>query len=129
METLLNCIKNEVSSYQHYISKIKGAKKLKLINKITGLKSDDNCDQTVLFSAESELDAIVDQEVRLAVEKSPLFDHINNEKISPFFLKLSNSSNTGNRLSDILDNNGAVFERESDRHEFIVSYTVPKRNL
>ena len=50
METLLNCIKNEESSYQHYISKIKGAKKLKLINKIIGLKNDDNCDQTVLFS-------------------------------------------------------------------------------
>ena len=84
---------------------------------------------SLVFSAESELDAIVDQEVRLAVEKSPLFDHINNEKMSPLFLKLSKSSNTGNRLSDILDNNGAVFERESDRHEFIVSYTVPKRNL
>ena len=118
METLLNCIKHEVSIYQHFISKTKGAKKLKLLNKITAMKKDDNRDQTALFNAESEFDA----EVRLAVEKSPLFDHINKEKLSPLFLKLSKSSNMGNRFSDILDNNGAVFDRESDRHEFIVTY-------
>ena len=38
---------------------------------------------SLVFSAESELDAIVDQEVRLAVEKSPLFDHINRNPRGP----------------------------------------------
>ena len=44
------------------------------------MKRDLNQNQAALSIADRELDKIIDQEVRIALEKSPLFDHINNEK-------------------------------------------------
>ena len=122
METLLSCIKNAVSSYQHFISKTKGAKKLKILDRIAAMKKDPNHNQAALSIAERELDKIIDQEVRIAVEKSPLFDHINNEKMSPLFLKLAKSCNSEYRLNDIVGSDGVIFNCEADRNEYIVSY-------
>ena len=122
METLLSSIKNAVSSYQHFISKTKGAKKLKILDRIAAMKKDPNHNQAALSIAERELDKIIDQEVRIAVEKSPLFDHINNEKMSPLFLKLAKSCNSEYRLNDIVGSDGVIFNCEADRKEYIVSY-------
>ena len=100
LETLLNCVRNEVSSFQHFVQKTKKETKNKLISSLKALKSMQILDTELLLSTEKKLNLLLEAEMQDALEKSPIFDHIHKEKMSPLFLKLAKGCNSEHRISD-----------------------------
>jgi hypothetical protein len=116
MDTLLNNIRNEVTSYQHFISKFKNSKTDELISNLNDLKNtanatDNNMDK--ILKIEKKLENLADEEISAKLLDSPLYEHLHNEKMSPVFLKLAKISSSEAKLSDIKNNNGGNFDNSS----------------
>jgi exonuclease III len=122
LETLLNSIKNEVCSYQHFISVQKNKLCHKTVDEIRIEKSGPAPDFSKIKNLEKILLDFNENELRLEVEKSPLYEFINSEKITPTFLKLIKGSKNDARLSDIKRLDGSDFATDTERDEYIVSY-------
>ena len=71
--------------------------------------------------AEKKLVQLSDEEISEKLASSPLFEHINNEKMSPSFLKLAKISDSEAKLSDIC-HEGTEFTCDSDRNNYIYEY-------
>ena len=56
------------------------------------------------------------------MEKSAIYEHLHNEKISPIFLKLSKCRNSGAKLSDICKDDGSAFPDTASQNDFIVDF-------
>ena len=123
MDTLIFHIKNEVCSFQHFWSKMKKKYREGILGEIKAEKENSNGLLTDnLMNLEKTLDSLNNEDLRREVEKSAAFDLINNEKITPVFLKLAKCNNSEARLSDICDNNGRRFIDAESRNRFIVDY-------
>jgi exonuclease III len=120
LDVLLNACKNEVSSYQHFTSKSKLDFKSSIISELKNLTLPN--DSIVYNSLEKQLNELVDQELKIEVEKSPIFEHIHNEKASPLFLKLGKSSVNNAKISDICKEDGTPFTSEKERSDFVVNF-------
>jgi hypothetical protein len=60
--------------------------------------------------------------MRAELEKHHLFEILNNEKITPVFLKLAKSTNSGAQMADICRDTGEPFEHDSERKAYITDY-------
>ena len=56
------------------------------------------------------------------MEHYALFEHINMEKMTPYFLKLAKSTKPDHKISDILDCNRQPFASDTARREFVVKF-------
>jgi len=121
-ETLLFSIKNDVCSFQHFISVKKKERRKAIIADINREKNINPPNIDVLKNLEKLLLEIDENELKLEVEKSPLYEFINTEKITPEFLKLSRSAKIEAKLSDIKKPDGSDFVNDEERNEFIVSF-------
>lgn len=70
----------------------------------------------------SQLNVICHEEMLVELEKNKNFELLNNEKITPTFLKLLRHSKCEGKLSDIKKEDGSDFESDLAREEFITSY-------
>ena len=84
-ETLLFAIKNDVCSFQHFVSVKKTEQRKSVENdlKLGKLAPDPN--NTKIRELEKILLNINEHDLQAEVNKSPLFEFINNEKITPEF--------------------------------------------
>ena len=63
-----------------------------------------------------------DEEISEKLANSPLFEHINNEKMSPKFLRLSKFNETEAKMCDITRDDLTVFDTNTDRKNYIHEY-------
>jgi hypothetical protein len=118
MEILLNNFKNEVTSYQSFIHKFKKRAMEDLLAALSQAKTDDNL--LLADTIEQNLSRLNEQLIRDRLENSNLFEVLNNEKMTPMFLKLAKiKSNTGS-LADICDDNGIPFPTPALRQKHIL---------
>ena len=124
LEYYVNCIRNDVASFQIFCSKTTSEAKNKLILELSKLKNVDdlNIDHTVIAEKEQKLNAILDRELKNEFEKFRHYDLLNSEKITPSFLRILRGSGAGAKLSDILDDEGKSFSTEIDREKYIVEF-------
>lgn len=83
------------------------------------LKRDYSANVLRIWDLESKLTALSDQEIRLELEKFPIYDHLSAEKMSPHFLKLAKATKADKRLSDICKPNGEKFDSDGERNNYI----------
>ena len=121
-ETLLFAIKNDLCSFQHFISVKKKERRKAITDELTQLKDVVPLNLERLKNLEKLLLELDENELKIEVEKSPLFEYINTEKITPEFLKLAKASKVGSKLSDIKKPDGSDFESEKERNDYIVSF-------
>ena len=88
METLINNIRNEVTSYQNFILKKKSEKVSFLKTDINNLLADPQTNLNSILEIESELNKIAENEILNELRQYNIFDVINQEKIIPHFLFL-----------------------------------------
>jgi exonuclease III len=86
MEVLLNNFRNDVTSYQAFISKFRNNEKTALIKKISEEWELQNWDSVDIL--EDKLTKLNEQLLRDRLSNSNLFDILNNEKMTPMFLNL-----------------------------------------
>jgi IMP cyclohydrolase len=88
LEFLINNIRNEVISYQSFISKTINISYKKLTEKIVEFKKNYNENSNDIAELELKLREINEIKINAILEKNKNFDNINGERITPFFLKM-----------------------------------------
>jgi hypothetical protein len=88
-ETLLGMIKNELFIYQIFARKQLNLTTNNLKAEIKRLKESPVPDWDSIFALENRLDNIADTELQYELKKYAQFDILNDEKITPFFIKMA----------------------------------------
>ena len=122
LEFFVNCIRNDVASYQIFCSKTTNETKNTLIAELNYLRSRNSDNQNLISIKENALNSILDTEMKNEFEKLKHFDILNSEKITPSFLKILRGSSKGAKLCDILDEDGNNFLSEEERINYIVEF-------
>jgi hypothetical protein len=114
METLVNNLKNDVVSYQNFISKTIKNSSLTMSTELVNLKKDYERNTDEIFTLENKLDKIQDLKMRSKLENSKNFEILNSERITPNFINLSKGAKLEASLSDLKDDMNNTFE--TDEH-------------
>jgi hypothetical protein len=122
MEELMNNIRNEVLGYQSFIKKGKNATIDGIKKRIELLKENVVPNQEEITGLEARLNIILDIAGREELEKHHLFEILNNEKITPAFIKLAKASYSDALLTDIKRENGEDFDYPGEQKEYIYEY-------
>ncbi len=88
-ETLAITLKNEALSFQSHFYNSKNATKKSLRDQIKNLKSNYAQNRDIIFDLEMQLSTIVELELKYELSTVKNFERLNDEKITPFFLKLA----------------------------------------
>ena len=120
LEYFVNCIRNDVASYQIFCSKTTNETKNTLIAELSHLRNENSDNQNLIAIKENALNFILDTEMKNEFEKLKHFDILNSEKITPAFLKILRGLNNGAKLCDILDAEGKNFVSEEEQINYIV---------
>ena len=121
-ETLLNNIRNEVTSYQHFIFKTRNHQKNELLKTYELIKNNADPDNQQLNAIETQLNAISESELADELCKYNIFDILNQEKITPAFLQLAKIGKCDATLDEICDETGNHFPTTNDRKQYITNY-------
>ena len=122
LEYLINCIRNDLVSYQTFISKTFNDTKNNLIEQLNCCKSSEFLDAVLLRNLEKNLNELIDLEMKNEFEKYRKFELLNSEKITPYFIKMAKCAKPDALLSEIKNENGNEFLSKNDRDEYIVKY-------
>ena len=122
LEYLVNCIRNEVISYQTFVFKNMNAKSSKLSNELFDLKLNYEANKLSINEKERQLNSLLDKKMKADVSKYRLFENLNAEKITPYFVTLAKNKNCETSLAVICDENGSPFPNENDRASFITRF-------
>ncbi len=90
--------------------------------KITDLKRDFNANVGEILRTERELNKINDDAMKEEISKMRNFEHLNSEKITPYFLSLAKKPKNSESLVDIRKDDGSLFESVSERNNYIRNY-------
>ena len=121
-EVLASNVKNVTLGHQSWIFKIKNKQKSELTTRIKALKENFNHNTVEILHFERRLSAMLESELRTELCKMKNFERLNNEKITPYFLKMARSSKRDECLEDLRDDGGVPFVSEEARSEYITSY-------
>jgi exonuclease III len=129
-ETLAITLKNEALSFQSHFYNSKNATKKSLRDQIKNLKSNYVQNRDIIFDLEMQLSTIVELELKEELSTIKNFERLNDEKITPFFLKLAKKPETNDSLTQITDDNNAPYASDEERVHSIYSfyrdlYSVP----
>jgi hypothetical protein len=116
-EVLINHVRNELVSYQAFLKKFTSKGKRDLINRLVELRKNFNVNFQAIQEVELQLQQISEAEIENILETNPIFDQINNKKMSPLFLKLAKSNTGGSSLSQVRNENDELFRTGHDRDE------------
>jgi hypothetical protein len=122
METLVNNLRNDVVSYQTFISKTIKNTSSETLTKLADLKHDYERNVNEIIELENKLDRIQDQKLRSKLESSKNFEIFNSEKITPNFINLSKGSKSEANLSDLRDDNNLPFNSDVNMKEYVRNF-------
>jgi Reverse transcriptase (RNA-dependent DNA polymerase) len=122
-EGLILSVKNEVLSKQSAIFKIKKFKKKVLRENIWRLKHEFEQNFDEIKRQETILNNLVDEDLKLELENYQIYERVNQEKITPYFMNLiRNDSKQNSKLSVICDDDGNNFNTGSEREDYITDF-------
>jgi exonuclease III len=122
LETLMSDLKNDICSFQSHLKITRSLRRTNMIKKLNNLKLNYRENAEEIFELESKLNKILHSELICELEKYQLFEQVNSEKISPFYLKLAKSGKPSKKLSDLKKNDGCNFENEGELKKFVFDY-------
>jgi hypothetical protein len=118
MEVLLNNLRNEITSYQAFIEKFKKREFNTLIDRINTVP-----DENLRDTLEDKLAGLNEIRIRDRLLHSSVYEVLNNERMTPLFLKLAKINTTTGSLKDLKDNNGMPFPTaDSYKNHVITEY-------
>jgi hypothetical protein len=131
LELLMNNIRNEVISYQSFVSKTVNTSLKNLTEKIEALKRDYVQNNPGISELETKLREVNEIKINSILERNKNFDTIHGERVTPFFLKMAKGFQHESSMRDICDSNGVQFaslkEQKADiRNHFANSFKKPQ---
>jgi len=121
-DSLINNVRNEVVSYQAFIRKRSKEFETNIVDKINLEKTKQPPDYDLLSELESVLTNSRDMKLDNQLKKFSVYEHLNEEKITPSFLRLARTGNTEKDLASIVDADGNPFENSRSRNQYIRNY-------
>ena len=121
-EVLSSSVKNITLGHQAWIFKIRNKLKTTLTRHIKNLKQDFNNNTVEILALERRLSSIIEAELRTELLKIKNFERLNNEKITPVFLKIAKSSQSDDSLDSLLNEQSQPFNSKDDQNEHITGY-------
>ncbi len=121
-EILAITLKNEALSFQSSFYRNKNAEKKNLRDQIQVLKKDYISNKDLIFDYESRLTTIIDLELKEELSSIKNYERLNDEKITPYFLKLAKSPESSVSLTSIKDDNNIPFTSDKNREECIYKF-------
>jgi exonuclease III len=122
-EGLILAVKNEILSKQSAIYKTKNFRKKILRERITELKKNFTNNRDEIFRQEAILNNIIENDLKLELEKYHKFERLNQEKLTPYFMNLVRGADKNNLgLDSIHDNDGNDFVTDELRQEYIGTF-------
>ena len=109
-------------SFQTYSAKVFNIEKTRLVNILRLAKNNNTYSPTNNADVESQLNALCDSQMRTEFLKLRNHEILNNEKITPIFVKMASCAKPSYKISDILDNSGKPFVNNKALSEFGVNY-------
>ena len=122
LEFLVNCVRSDVVSLQAVIAKATSAKIIALQKDLQMLKANFESNFKDIQNKEKLLNDLQDTLMKKEIEKHSLFDNLNFEKITPFFVKMAKCAKPEADLADILKSDGTPFEDDKKRNDYITSF-------
>jgi exonuclease III len=122
METLLLNVKNEVTSHQSFMRKLKRQKINQLRKNIDIEKRDYLGNFDNISRSEIELNALEDAEMRKKLQSFKNFEILNTEKMTPRFLTLANISKKQCSLDCVTKPDGDNFGSSAEREAYILDF-------
>jgi exonuclease III len=122
-EGLILSVKNEILTKQSAIFKLKNHRKKVLRERIWYLKADYKNNFDEIHRQERLLNNIIEQDLRKELENYKIFERVNQEKITPYFMSLvRNDSKQNLDLNTIKNSDGSDFISELDLDNYITSF-------
>jgi exonuclease III len=122
METLINNVRNDVTSYQSFFIKEKRKEFDAALEALIILKKNYAANDEKIRIIEKKLNDLSDSDMRTELENYALFEHIAAEKMSPKFLELAKLEKIEAKLTDVKNSDGTPFLCENDRKTYITKY-------
>jgi exonuclease III len=122
LESMINFVRNDIVSYQTFISKSRSMVVHDLEREMSALSGNFELNQTRIFEIEKMLSKISDRLMRSEVERNRSFEAINNKKITPFTLRLLKSNKKESSLLDLKKDDGFDFGSEGELSEYVKNY-------
>ena len=121
-EVLASNVKNITLGHQSWVFKMKNKNKSVMTTHIKVLKENFNNNSHEILALGRRLSALIESELRTELCKIKKFERLNNEKITPYFLKIARSSWQDECLEDLKNDAGEFFESDELRNEHIINY-------
>jgi hypothetical protein len=121
-EMLLNHVKVDIMSYQIFLVKYLSREKTFLRQKLVELYGNFNVNLQDIADTEKKLQRISEREIELALQNHPVFEHLNGEKMSNHFLKLTKGCKKTDSILQVKDDNGQDHRTIMDCKEFVTGY-------
>jgi len=122
LEILIMAVKNSSLAHQHSFFMVRNARRNFLDKKLTSLKNNFDANSGEILRAERDLNRIVESDAREEILKMKNFEHLNNEKITPYFLSLAKKLQHSETLLDIMRDDGTQFACNLERDQYIKNY-------
>jgi hypothetical protein len=121
-ETLAITLKNQALSFQSSFYKAKNEQKKSMSKQIWELKENYMQNANRIFDLEQRLSTIIDLELKDELLLVKNFERLNDEKITPYFLKLAKTPVSTESLQSLKSDDDRTFETDAEHEEHIVSY-------
>jgi hypothetical protein len=122
LEALISTLKINILNEQHSIYKGKNFRVNLLRKRLVQLKDNYNANSLEIFRLETELTNFIESELKSEVESMKIFDRLNNEKITPYFLGLARASQAPDDLECIKQDSGQAYPTPESREEDITKF-------
>ena len=122
LEVLTGNIRGAILSFQSWVKKISTLKKALLTKQINTLRASFLVNAAQISDLQSELNAILEKEIKEKISSIKLFEGLNSEKPRPIFLSLAKKTSKTDSLARITNSNGDTFNSPGERGEFITSF-------
>ena len=122
LEVLTGNIRGAILSFQSWVKKISTLKKALLTKQINTLRASFLVNAAQILDLQSELNAILEKEIKEKISSIKLFEGLNSEKPRPIFLSLAKKTSKTDSLARITNSNGDTFNSPGERGEFITSF-------
>jgi len=122
LQTVSNCIKNNVLFHQNHIFKLRNVKTTRLKKQISELKLNFNQNVGQILEKERQLSNLIEGDLKVELLHFKKFKTLNNERITPYFMSIVKSKNAGDSLTNLKKDDGSEFILINELREHVHSY-------
>jgi hypothetical protein len=119
---MISIVRTSQLSLQHDIHKQKNAAEKIMRDELNNLKRDYVGNANRIFYLERVLSELTEEKLKDELANYKIFDRLNNEKITPFFMRLARAHNQNDDIEKIKSDTGTKFEDKKGHEDYVTNF-------